>query len=320
MDEIKIFASRISNLVVRNETVLNWSSLLESYGFKEVYDNNPKIDAHQSNNNPEYEGEINKIFLECIKRNKLDAELMLNDLLNKFGITENQMEELFRPKFKFIENDNITDISKTAFISYSSKDDVDFDKITKALNEIGFDSFIAKEDIKLSEFWEKRILRQLDESNIFIAILSDNFKDSNYCNHELGIAIHRKMLIIPLSLDDNPSYGLFEKFESKPIEKYRELQQTIVDYYSKQTIDYFLINLNNVQGNWNYDSCNLHLKLMEPYFKEFSNIQVEKLVNAVLTNNQLHGRYGKPYLNSFYEMHKDKIPKNNLKEFERIIM
>ena len=43
MDELMIFASRISNIIIKNEdklnTIINWSSLLESYGFKTIYEN-----------------------------------------------------------------------------------------------------------------------------------------------------------------------------------------------------------------------------------------------------------------------------------------
>ena len=239
-----IFASRISNIIIKNEdklnTIINWSSLLESYGFKTIYEKYSIIDDHQSWNNPEYEGTINKIFLECIKENKKSSEIMLNDILTKLDITKNQMSEIFNIKFKFIDTEPQNEINPVVFISYSSKDKVDFDKLTRALNEIGFESFIAKEDIKLSELWKNKIIKQLNESDIIIAILSDNFMKSNYCNHELGIAIHRNMLIIPLSIDNKESYGLFEKFQSRPFEKYLELQEAIIEYYTPQTINYFL--------------------------------------------------------------------------------
>lgn len=326
MDELKIFASRISNMIVKKENETNitidWESLLESYGFKEIYENYPKLNDHQSFQNPEYEGIINNIFLDCIKENEKASELMLNDLLVKFDITKNQMKELFKLKFKFIETHPIDEINPCVFVSYSSKDDgkIDFDKITNTLDEIGFRCFIAKEDIKLSEFWENKILKQLDESHIIVAILSKNFKSSNYCNHELGIAIHRDMLVIPLHIEPIESYGFFKKYQSRPFEKYREIQEAIIAHYPHQTINHFLNNLtNDLRKYGNYDSCNRLLKLMDPYFKDFSQRQVEKLVNAVLINTQLHGDYGKPYLRNFYEIHENKIPKDMKDEFEMII-
>ena len=58
---------------------------------------------------------------------------------------------------------------------------------------------------------------------------------------------------------------------------------------------------------------------MNPYFKEFSDNQIDKLVNAVLINNQMHGRYGKPYLKNFYDMYENKIPLEKRKEFKKYI-
>jgi hypothetical protein len=326
MDELMIFASRISNLIVKKEnetnTTIEWESLLESYGFKEIYENYPKLNDHQSFKNPEYEGIINKIFLDCIKENKKASELMLNDLLAKFDITKNQMKELFKLKFKFIETNPIDEINPTVFVSYSSKDcdRIDFDKITNTLDEIGFRSFIAKEDIKLSQLWENKILKQLDESHIIVAILSKNFKSSNYCDLELGIATHRDILVIPLYLEPTESYGFFKKYQSRPFEKYREMQEAIIEHYTHQTINHFLNNLtNDLKKYEDYNSCNRLLELMEPYFKDFSDRQVEKLVDAVLINTQLHGDYGKHYLRNFYEMHENKIPEDMKDEFGMII-
>ena len=87
------------------------------------------------------------------------------------------------------------------FISYSMNDKEIAARIKKILTSFGIDCFMAHDDIEVSEEWRQRILKELDEANIFIPILSDNFKDSDWCSQEAGIACFRSILFIPLSIE-----------------------------------------------------------------------------------------------------------------------
>lgn len=325
LSEIEIFALKVSDLIIENEKenmiIIDWKSILISYGFEEIFDKYSIIYTHQSYNNPEYSPTLNKMFLEAIKKDKKNCEEMLNYLLNKIHISEAQFDYLFENKFKFIQDRRLETINKTVFISYSSKDSIDFNIINQSLETIGFKTYVAETDIDLTEESMTDILRQLNESDIFIGLLSENFKKSDYCSQELGIAIQRNMLIIPLTIDGKDSYGFIREKHAKNMMDNPNIRipKAIVKEHTSQMLDYLISRLMDLKICYNYDLCNAHLEIMEPFFEKFNNKQINNFVVAVLTNNQLHGTNGKPYLKKFYEINKSKIKKDIIIDFKNII-
>lgn len=51
--------------------------------------------------------------------------------------------------------------------------------------------FLAHEDINISIEWRNAILNELINANVFIAILDKNFRFSDWCSQELGIAVSK---------------------------------------------------------------------------------------------------------------------------------
>jgi len=48
--------------------------------------------------------------------------------------------------------------------------------------------------------------------DVFVAILMDGFKESDWCDQEIGVAVGRKVLIIPIIKDLYP-YGFISKYQ-----------------------------------------------------------------------------------------------------------
>jgi hypothetical protein len=106
------------------------------------------------------------------------------------------------------------------FISYSTKNKKYGQKIKDFFTNIDVDSFLAENDIEASEEWRERIFNELISSNIFIFVLSEEFKDSNWCGQEAGMAfLKRKLhqgLIFPIIIDNTRPYGFFDIFQAIP--------------------------------------------------------------------------------------------------------
>lgn len=77
---------------------------------------------------------------------------------------------------------------------------------------MGFDIFIAHDDIKPSLVWQQEILKNLKQCDIFIPFLTKNFKESNWTDQETGIAFLMGKHIIPLKVDYIP-YGFINKYQ-----------------------------------------------------------------------------------------------------------
>ena len=117
------------------------------------------------------------------------------------------------------------------FFSHSHKD-LDLIISTKNILEKTdwIECFVAHTDIKLSKEWEQEIKKYLDCCDCLIAFLSKNFKSSDYCDQEIGIAINRQIPICQFTLDDTESYGFIKHLQAKPFNKPEKLANLIEEY------------------------------------------------------------------------------------------
>src|SRR6188474_2563154 len=105
-----------------------------------------------------------------------------------------------------------------AFIAYSTKERHAGARAKAALEEIGLDAFLAHEDLQVSEEWEARIQDELERCDVFVALLSKAFRDSEWAPMEVGFVCARKtVLIVPLSLDGTVPFGFIAHLQSRRV-------------------------------------------------------------------------------------------------------
>jgi hypothetical protein len=92
------------------------------------------------------------------------------------------------------------------------------------LAECGAGSFLAHEDIDVSQEWRERILNELKVCNVFIPLLSRHFRESEWASQEIGLAYSRaNVLLIPLSTDGTMPFGFIKHLQGKPFGSLRIL-------------------------------------------------------------------------------------------------
>ena len=128
---------------------------------------------------------------EFIKE-QIDEKLI--SVRDRYNLTNNQTE-FIKSNFDLLECNKIN-----VFLSYSSKDKKIVSNLKEALTYLGLESFMAHDDIQPSEEWQNRILSELRELQIFIAVMTKNFSKSDWTNQEVGAAIIRDVIVIPVSL------------------------------------------------------------------------------------------------------------------------
>src|SRR5262245_54966577 len=106
-----------------------------------------------------------------------------------------------------------------AFISYSTTDKVVAGRIKSILDDYHVDSFLAHEDIRVSQEWKTRIIEELNQANVFIPLLSAAFKASDWAPQEIGIIFARcnDVCFIPLSIDGVMPFGFIGHIQGKRI-------------------------------------------------------------------------------------------------------
>jgi hypothetical protein len=100
-----------------------------------------------------------------------------------------------------------------AFLSHSSIEKLSASQIKDESLDFGIDCFVAHQDIQPSSEWMKSIQYGLNSCDCLIALLSNNFKTSNFCDQEVGFALQRGVLIVLVSLDEVNPYGFMAPFQ-----------------------------------------------------------------------------------------------------------
>jgi hypothetical protein len=98
------------------------------------------------------------------------------------------------------------------FISHISSFKVTVSHLKNSLEDYGISAFVAHEDIEPTKLWEKEIERGLFSMDALCAILMPGFEKSMWTDQEVGVAIGRGVLVIPVRKNKDP-YGFIGKFQ-----------------------------------------------------------------------------------------------------------
>lgn len=80
------------------------------------------------------------------------------------------------------------------------------------LEKYGISSFVAHEDIEPTKEWQEEIEKGLFSMDALCAILMPGFKESNWTDQEIGVAVGRDILVIPIRRELDP-YGFIGKYQ-----------------------------------------------------------------------------------------------------------
>lgn len=100
------------------------------------------------------------------------------------------------------------------FISYSRKDILFARLLTKALEGEGVDSWIDWDDIPPSMKWWKEIEKGIENSDIFVFLISRDSVSSKVCNQEIDHAAKNGKRLIPVVVRDTPTNKVPEVLRS----------------------------------------------------------------------------------------------------------
>jgi len=140
---------------------------------------------------------------------KINDEIIIQ-IANELDIQHNYQSKL--PVFK----DNSTSFWKIGhfklFISHVSTFKHTVGILKNDLEKYGISGFVAHEDIEPTKEWQEEVEKGLFSMDALCAILMPGFKESNWTDHEVGIAIGRGVLVIPVKKELDP-YGFIGKYQ-----------------------------------------------------------------------------------------------------------
>lgn len=98
------------------------------------------------------------------------------------------------------------------FLSHLSSFKKTTGQLQAALRRFGISAFVAHVDIEPTKEWLEEIEAGLYSMDALAAILMPGFKESNWTDQEVGVAVGRGVLVIPIMRGLNP-YGFISKYQ-----------------------------------------------------------------------------------------------------------
>ena len=175
------------------------------------------------------------------------------------------------------------------FISHIGNHKSDAMKIQQSLAHLGIVSFVAHSDIEPSKEWQTEIENALHSMNLFVALLTKGYKESDWTDQEVGFALAREVPVLPVSRGLLP-YGFVAKIQAlkwsessaDPI-AIRVMKMALEsDELNSLAKDSFIAAVSRAPGSWASNLSKV-LSLM----KSLTTDQADSFVRAFNSNSQV---------------------------------
>lgn len=178
------------------------------------------------------------------------------------------------------------------FLSHANKDKKIAKKLAEELGNYGMKIFVAHEDIKIGEKWETILFNKIKECDLFVVLLSQNFHEAKYTDHEVGIAYGLNKFIFPIRIDETVPYGFISKFQAKKISSEIEGDEVVKIFYSMVSkSEKGLEMMNNLIEEFSesesFSIANNLTSILSQY-ADFSDDQLNRIAKAFLDNSQIN--------------------------------
>jgi len=151
----------------------------------------------------------------------LEAKLRISEAENKKlkdAAQRNQDGSKIWVNQRIVSNEEagrVWDLSRNfirVFLSHKTGFKKEVAALKHQLRGYGLDCFVAHEDIETSEKWQKELENALLTMDVFIAILTSDFHDSDWTAQEIGFACARNVSQIAVRMGRDP-YGFMREIQ-----------------------------------------------------------------------------------------------------------
>ena len=172
-------------------------------------------------------------------------------------------------------------------MSYKAQVKRETAELKTALEVYGVSAFVAHEDIHPTREWQDEIENALASMDGFVALMTPDFHESDWTDQEVGYAVARGVPIIALRLGRDP-YGFLGKFQGLSCD-WAQAPEEIVRLLMKndRMVSAYIKALSRC---WSFDIGNT-LSGMLPHIESRSDHQIDEVIDAFNSNDQLKGSY-----------------------------
>jgi hypothetical protein len=174
------------------------------------------------------------------------------------------------------------------FLSHRSAVKGKTTELKKNLDIFGISAFVAHEDILPTREWQEEIENALSSMDAFVALLTEDFHESDWTDQEVGFAVGRGVPVICVKLGRDP-YGFIGKFqalrcswEDAPVEIARLLSK------NRRMIEAYIAALLRCHSF----AEGITLSQILPDITKLTMEQANEMVSAFNNNPDLRGSWG----------------------------
>jgi len=102
------------------------------------------------------------------------------------------------------------------FVSHTGSHRHEVRELADELNKFAFSCFVAHDEIEPSREWQEVIELALRTCDVLLAYVTPDFNDSKWTEQEVGWALGRELVVVPLKVGADP-YGFFGTYQALPI-------------------------------------------------------------------------------------------------------
>jgi hypothetical protein len=195
-------------------------------------------------------------------------------------------------------------------------------QIKKFLDKYGFNCFLAHDDIPPQSHWPKNLQKNLDECDLFVALLTRDYNKSFYCQQELGYAFCKKAEILPVLISVTPVGIIYDLqgIHFNPETFVTSCRKIVKHVATIESLSEPVINglINEFGESDSFDQAGRRAKrLLKQSGLTFTRKQARKIMERILANRQIAGsRTANPHIRDFIEKYRRYLESQMIKRYE----
>ena len=192
----------------------NFAELIQYYHLRlDVPDNSYiKIAATLSNTR----NTIQRVFNEALQRDdqRITSVRLVPDE-ESVARWSNSHDLFANAQIDYVANrgDDLWDAGLRVFISHHSSSKEDATQLAELLESRGMSTFVAHLDIEPLSEWEKEMEDRLCTMDVLVALLTKEFKESDWCSQEIGYAVAIRVPIFHVRMGIDP-FGFIGRYQA----------------------------------------------------------------------------------------------------------
>lgn len=174
------------------------------------------------------------------------------------------------------------------FLTHKSEVKKETADLAERLSIFGMSCFVAHKDIKPTSTWQDEIENALATMDGFVALMTEDFHDSDWTDQEVGFAIARGVPIVAVRMGQIP-YGFIGKFQALSCEwgnAAKEIVRLLIN--DPRMLESYILAVRNCES---FDAGNTLSKVL-PDIERLDEDQMQRLIEAHNENPEVRESFG----------------------------